>query len=57
LRTEEISMIGAVIDGPPDEIVHWKYIEEARSGETGAWREINPAVDNCAAYPGVLTPG
>jgi hypothetical protein len=50
-------MIGAVIDGPPDEIVHWKYIEEARSGETGAWREINPAVDNCAAYPGVLTPG
>ncbi len=23
-------MIGAVIGGPPDEIVHLKYIEEAR---------------------------
>jgi hypothetical protein len=33
------SMIGAVIDGPPDEIVHRKYIEEARSGEIGVRRE------------------
>jgi hypothetical protein len=32
-------MIGAVIDGPPDETVQLKYVEEARSGETGAWRE------------------
>ena len=28
-------MIGAVIDGPPDEIVQLEYIEEARPGETG----------------------
>jgi len=29
----------AVIEGPPDEIVHLKYIEEARPRETGEGRE------------------
>jgi hypothetical protein len=38
-------MIDTVIGGPPDEIVHWKYIEEARSGETGVWRGKIPAAE------------
>jgi len=43
LRPERFSMICAVIGGPPDEIVQLKYIEEVRSGETGAWHEKIPA--------------
>jgi hypothetical protein len=32
-----------VIEGPPDEIVHLKYIGEARSRKTGKRREKIPA--------------
>jgi hypothetical protein len=37
-RREEGRVV-AVIEGPPDEIVHLKYIEEARPRETGKRRE------------------
>jgi hypothetical protein len=38
-----------VIEGPPDEIVHVKYIEEARPQETGKRRGKIPAA--CSPHP------
>jgi hypothetical protein len=45
LRPEGFSMDFSLFSKPPDEIVHLKYIEEARPRETGKRRENNPAAE------------
>jgi hypothetical protein len=42
LRPEEISMIGAEIEGPHTG-AYWSVCEDVAARDTGAWREINPA--------------